>query len=426
MDMKLVGKTIAALRKKNGYTQEALADKMGISPQAVSKWETGLGLPEASSLIELSDLFRVSIDSILQPGKLDRIPDFIRRNTAAPLEKILEDIPQIDRWNPPEGCDMYYSMPAMIAAALCAVEAQEQGQPVTLTDMNERFRELMHIMGVGYGFLWTEKRNMIEELWRMNDLQGMAERAMGYYGRDYVWLTTGDATPEDMRRLMIWSINKGRPVVMEWAGGIPEFSIVTGYKDNGHTLTGWTYCGECAAGTNEKGMFVTPARWNESFQFHMLVIGDAVDSTYTDKESIGYALKVLERGKPEDTYITEAVAGDAALHKWLEACDCIDNTLRLFHVNDIFTHALYMNSIYTQKCILSYYKKLSISHDRNINDIITQISIAVSRLEGERHGLDAYRDKPVKLAAACKGHIESLIRHRVYMRGWLGQLYALL
>ncbi len=121
MDMKLAGKTIAALRKKNGYTQEALADKMGISPQAVSKWETGLGLPEVSLLIELSDLFRVSIDSILQPRKLERIPDFIRRNTAAPLEKILEGIPQIDRWNPPEGCDMYYSMPAMIAAALCAV-----------------------------------------------------------------------------------------------------------------------------------------------------------------------------------------------------------------------------------------------------------------------------------------------------------------
>ena len=42
MNMKQIGKNIAVLRKSNGYTQEALAEKLGISPQAVSKWETGV------------------------------------------------------------------------------------------------------------------------------------------------------------------------------------------------------------------------------------------------------------------------------------------------------------------------------------------------------------------------------------------------
>ena len=60
MDMKPIAKNIAALRKRKGYTQESLAEKLRISPQAVSKWETGIGLPEASLLIELSDLFPMS------------------------------------------------------------------------------------------------------------------------------------------------------------------------------------------------------------------------------------------------------------------------------------------------------------------------------------------------------------------------------
>ena len=58
MDMKKIGANITAFRKANGYTQESLAEKLGLSPQAISKWETGAGLPEASVLIELAEIFR--------------------------------------------------------------------------------------------------------------------------------------------------------------------------------------------------------------------------------------------------------------------------------------------------------------------------------------------------------------------------------
>ncbi|MCL2189664.1 MAG: helix-turn-helix domain-containing protein [Defluviitaleaceae bacterium] len=65
MDNVRVGNRIAQLRKKNGFTQEALAEKFGISPQAISKWENGHTLPETALLPQLAALLQTSIDSIL-------------------------------------------------------------------------------------------------------------------------------------------------------------------------------------------------------------------------------------------------------------------------------------------------------------------------------------------------------------------------
>ncbi len=55
---------ITNLRKDNGLTQEALASKLGISFQAVSKWENGLSCPDIALLPELADIFGVSIDEL--------------------------------------------------------------------------------------------------------------------------------------------------------------------------------------------------------------------------------------------------------------------------------------------------------------------------------------------------------------------------
>jgi len=429
MDMKQIGKTITALRKSNGYTQETLAEKLGISPQAVSKWETGAGLPEASLLIELSGLLRVGIDDLLQPEK-NSIAAFVNRNLAAPEAKLLGGIPKISRWDPPPGCDMPYSMPAMIAEALCCIEAYEKGGSVTMETLNERFRDLMHIMGIGYGFLWYEKRHLAEELWRINDLGDMADRAMRYYGRDYLWLTNENASPEEMRRAVVWSVDRGHPVVMEKAGGIPEFSIVTGYEDSGNTLIGWTYCPECAAKTNAQGMFVNPARWDEPNDFHILVIGDAMPPSYSDRDSMQYALEVLDRKEPQGKWLFGlqewGLAGDAALQLWLESCDTDEHTIQLFTVTDIHTFALELNSIYAQKCLLPYFKKLGERSNAQVYGIVNQIGIAIDIIERERKGLGKLKKNQKKHAQACRTHIENLIKHRQYMRGWLEEIMGLL
>ena len=54
------------LRKNKGYTQEALADKLGVSRQAVAKWESGQIYPDISNLIQISNLMSVSVDYLVK------------------------------------------------------------------------------------------------------------------------------------------------------------------------------------------------------------------------------------------------------------------------------------------------------------------------------------------------------------------------
>lgn len=60
-----LGTKLSDLRKRNGYSQEALAEKLGISRQAVSKWERGESTPDTDTLIELSRLYSVSLDELV-------------------------------------------------------------------------------------------------------------------------------------------------------------------------------------------------------------------------------------------------------------------------------------------------------------------------------------------------------------------------
>lgn len=65
MDAKKVGRAIAYLRKKVGYTQRELADRIGVSDKAVSKWERGLGLPDTAIIGKIAILLDSDTDSLL-------------------------------------------------------------------------------------------------------------------------------------------------------------------------------------------------------------------------------------------------------------------------------------------------------------------------------------------------------------------------
>ncbi len=54
------------LRKQNGYSQEQLADKLGVSRQTIGKWESGQVIPELYGMIQLSELYGVTIDRIVK------------------------------------------------------------------------------------------------------------------------------------------------------------------------------------------------------------------------------------------------------------------------------------------------------------------------------------------------------------------------
>ena len=106
MDM-TIGKRIAHLRKEKGLTQEELAQHMGISPQAVSKWENDQTCPDISALPKLARLFGVTVDELLEgkealpagrvlpPEERKDIKDMILRVTldSAAGDKIRVNLP---------------------------------------------------------------------------------------------------------------------------------------------------------------------------------------------------------------------------------------------------------------------------------------------------------------------------------------------
>jgi transcriptional regulator with XRE-family HTH domain/uncharacterized Zn-finger protein len=71
MDQKKIGKFIATCRKERGLTQAALAEKFGITDRAVSKWETGKSMPDASIMLELCNVLKVSVNELLSGERLD-------------------------------------------------------------------------------------------------------------------------------------------------------------------------------------------------------------------------------------------------------------------------------------------------------------------------------------------------------------------
>ena len=71
MDLNKNGKLLCDLRKAKGMTQKQVADKLGVVPKTVSKWETGKGFPDVSTVSALADILGVSEKTILS-GDLEQ------------------------------------------------------------------------------------------------------------------------------------------------------------------------------------------------------------------------------------------------------------------------------------------------------------------------------------------------------------------
>ena len=65
-----LGEKIAKQRKELNYTQEQLADILGVSRQSISKWEANNGLPDVDNLKALAQLLNVSVDYLLDDGEV--------------------------------------------------------------------------------------------------------------------------------------------------------------------------------------------------------------------------------------------------------------------------------------------------------------------------------------------------------------------
>ncbi|MGM9668401.1 MAG: helix-turn-helix domain-containing protein [Faecousia sp.] len=69
MDAKKTGNFICENRKKQGMSQKELADKLGITDKAISKWERGISFPDISMLIPISKVLEISLYDLLTGGE---------------------------------------------------------------------------------------------------------------------------------------------------------------------------------------------------------------------------------------------------------------------------------------------------------------------------------------------------------------------
>ena len=85
MDQEKIGKFIASCRKEKGFTQATLAEKLGITDRAVSKWETGKSLPDASIMMELCELLGTNVNELLT-GERIAMDDYMKKAEESLLE----------------------------------------------------------------------------------------------------------------------------------------------------------------------------------------------------------------------------------------------------------------------------------------------------------------------------------------------------
>lgn len=84
-----IANRLQKLRKENGYSQEELADKLGISRQAVSKWERAESSPDTDNLIVLAKLYNVSLDDLLKDN--ESIEDIRDRTIDKSQDEVVKD-----------------------------------------------------------------------------------------------------------------------------------------------------------------------------------------------------------------------------------------------------------------------------------------------------------------------------------------------
>ena len=71
MDQLKIGKFIAECRKQKQLTQLQLADKLGITDKAISKWERGIAMPDTSIMLELCDILCISVNELLNGERIN-------------------------------------------------------------------------------------------------------------------------------------------------------------------------------------------------------------------------------------------------------------------------------------------------------------------------------------------------------------------
>ena len=119
MDQIKIGKFIAECRKQKNLTQMQLAEKLGITDKAISKWERGIAMPDSSIMLELCDILGISVNELLSGEKIS-----VENNTQKNEQLLLDMAKELENKNKTIWSSMWaimiVSMTALIAGIFIA------------------------------------------------------------------------------------------------------------------------------------------------------------------------------------------------------------------------------------------------------------------------------------------------------------------
>lgn len=126
MNQEKIGKFIANLRKEKNLTQEALAEHLGITKNAVSKWERGLGLMDMSLLKPLSDILEVEVIDILSGEKINK------NDKSKQYEKIILELFNKTNFNKKKIKYQYYLFEIIILILTLTIVILSHNEVITI------------------------------------------------------------------------------------------------------------------------------------------------------------------------------------------------------------------------------------------------------------------------------------------------------
>ena len=136
-----IGEFIASQRKNNNLTQAALAEKLGITDRAVSKWERGKGMPDVSIMLDLCEIFGITVNELLCGEKIS-----MENNNQKNEQLLLDMAKEIEQKNK----TIWTSMWAIMIVSMTALFA---GIFISAFLIPEGVWQLVTIIGICIVFL---------------------------------------------------------------------------------------------------------------------------------------------------------------------------------------------------------------------------------------------------------------------------------
>ncbi len=128
MDQIKIGKFIASCRKEQRMTQAALAEKLGISDRAISKWETGKSMPDTGIMLELCVLLKINVNELLSGEKI--MTETYNKKAEENLLAMRKEVEEKNRQL--LNLEFAIGLPAMLAGFVLCIVAAYVDMPTAL------------------------------------------------------------------------------------------------------------------------------------------------------------------------------------------------------------------------------------------------------------------------------------------------------